>query len=103
MTRHVDKPWGGEEIFAHTDRYVGKILTVRAGQALSVQYHVSKDETMRVLEGRCELHLGREPGSRELEVLTMEPGTMLHLSPGSRLTPLARDTAQRLGIQLVRG
>lgn len=82
MTRHVDKPWGGEEIFAHTDRYVGKILTVRAGHALSVQYHVNKDETMRVLDGRCELHLGREPGSRELEVLTMEPGTAVHIRPG---------------------
>ena len=42
MTRFVEKPWGGEEVFAETERYVGKILTVRAGQALSLQYHVQQ-------------------------------------------------------------
>lgn len=82
MTRSVEKPWGGEEIFAETDRYVGKILTVRAGQALSVQYHRVKDETMRVLDGRCELHVGRQPGSQELEVVEMVPGTSYRIRPG---------------------
>ena len=82
MTRSVEKPWGGEEIFAETDRYVGKILTVRAGQALSVQYHRVKDETMRVLDGRCELHVGGRPGSQELEVVEMVPGTSYRIRPG---------------------
>ena len=36
--RKVDKPWGYELIFAHTDRYAGKILHVDPGQALSLQY-----------------------------------------------------------------
>lgn len=82
MTRFVEKPWGGEEIFAETDRYVGKILTVRAGHALSVQYHRVKDETMRVLDGSCELHLGRQPGSPELDVVRLEPGTSVRIQPG---------------------
>jgi mannose-6-phosphate isomerase len=82
MTRLVEKPWGGEEVFAETDRYVGKILTVRAGHALSLQYHEQKDETMRVLEGRCELHLGRKPGSPELDVLELGPGDVRHIAPG---------------------
>jgi mannose-6-phosphate isomerase-like protein (cupin superfamily) len=82
VTRFVDKPWGGEEIFAETDRYVGKILTVRAGHALSVQYHEVKDETMRVLDGTCELHVGREPGSRDLEIVTMTPGMSCRIAPG---------------------
>ena len=82
MTRFVEKPWGGEEVFAHSDLYVGKILTVRAGHALSLQYHVRKDETMRVLEGRCELHLGRAPGSRDLEVAVLGPGDVRHIGPG---------------------
>ncbi len=82
MKRFVEKPWGGEEIFAVTDRYVGKILTVRAGQALSLQYHVVKDETMRVLEGEGELHVGREPGSGELAVEPMREGTVHHIRPG---------------------
>lgn len=83
MTRVVEKPWGAEEVFAETDSYVGKILTVRAGCALSLQYHVHKDETMRVLEGRCELHLGRRPGSRELEVAVLGPGDVRRILPGT--------------------
>jgi mannose-6-phosphate isomerase-like protein (cupin superfamily) len=82
VTRIVEKPWGGEEIFAETDRYVGKILTVRAGQALSVQYHVVKDETMRVLEGTGELHVGKQPRSEDLEVVAMHAGTVHHIRPG---------------------
>ena len=53
--RRVDKPWGYELIFAHTDRYVGKILHVNAGQALSLQYHEVKDETLYLAEGEVEL------------------------------------------------
>jgi mannose-6-phosphate isomerase-like protein (cupin superfamily) len=82
VTRFIEKPWGGEEVFAQSELYVGKILTVRAGHALSLQYHVRKDETMRVLEGRCELHLGRGPGSRALEVSVLEPGDVRHIGPG---------------------
>ena len=51
LPRRVDKPWGHELIWAHTDRYVGKILHVKAGHLLSVQYHNVKDETMHVLAG----------------------------------------------------
>jgi len=82
VTRFVEKPWGGEEIFAETDRYVGKILTVKAGHALSVQYHVVKDETMRVLEGSCEIHIGREPGSTDLDVVRLAPGESVRIVPG---------------------
>ena len=46
VPRRVDKPWGHELIWAHTDQYVGKILHVKAGHALSLQYHEQKDETM---------------------------------------------------------
>ncbi|MEO8637102.1 MAG: cupin [Gemmatimonadales bacterium] len=56
----VDKPWGYELIWARTDRYVGKILHVKAGQVLSLQYHNLKDETMHVLSG--ELILRTRPG-----------------------------------------
>jgi mannose-6-phosphate isomerase-like protein (cupin superfamily) len=47
----VEKPWGYEIIWAHTDRYVGKILHINAGHALSVQYHEVKDETVYLLSG----------------------------------------------------
>ncbi|MEE8277621.1 MAG: cupin domain-containing protein [Thermoanaerobaculia bacterium] len=53
--RRVEKPWGYELIFAHTDRYAGKILHVNAGEALSLQYHEEKDETLYLLQGEYEL------------------------------------------------
>ena len=59
VPRRVDKPWGYELIWAHTDRYVGKILHVNAGHVLSLQYHKLKDETMHVLSG--ELILRTQP------------------------------------------
>jgi mannose-6-phosphate isomerase len=80
--RIVQKPWGSEEVFAETERYVGKILTVLAGQALSLQYHRLKDETMRVLSGRCELHLGKGPGVGDLEVHVLEEGDSRRVRPG---------------------
>ena len=49
--RTVNKPWGHETIWATTDRYVGKILHIKAGHALSVQYHNRKDETAYLLSG----------------------------------------------------
>lgn len=53
--RIIEKPWGSETIWAKTDRYVGKILHVRAGEALSLQYHQVKDETIMLLSGRATL------------------------------------------------
>lgn len=69
----VPKPWGHELIWAKTDRYVGKILHVRAGEALSLQYHRVKDETIMVLSGRLRFEffaedeplIYRELGPRE--------------------------------------
>ena len=81
-TSRVDKPWGHELIWAKTDRYVGKILHVRAGEALSLQYHRVKDETIMVLSGRMRFEFfaeGEEPRSRELE-----PREPFHIAPGLR-------------------
>ena len=54
----VDKPWGHELIWAKTDRYVGKILHIKAGHALSLQYHERKDETVFLLSGRMRFQTG---------------------------------------------
>src|SRR4029077_4456641 len=65
----VDKPWGHEKIWARTERYVGKILHIRAGEALSLQYHRVKDETIMLLAGRMQLIYfanGDPPRSRDL-------------------------------------
>jgi len=60
--RRVDKPWGHELIWAHTDRYVGKILVIEAGRRLSLQRHEIKDETILVRSGRLRLFLEDDDG-----------------------------------------
>jgi mannose-6-phosphate isomerase len=69
LPREIPKPWGSELWFAHTDLYAGKILRVRAGCRLSIQYHDAKDETSYVLSGRVIVSQGDSPGrlaTREL-------------------------------------
>ena len=70
LPRRVDKPWGHELIWAHTDRYVGKLLTIETGKRLSLQHHEVKDEWIHVLSGRLRLFLEDDAGdvvTRELE------------------------------------
>jgi mannose-6-phosphate isomerase-like protein (cupin superfamily) len=64
--RRVEKPWGYELIWAETEEYVGKLLFVRAGHALSLQYHDRKDESWLVQEGRATLELGEVGGRLDL-------------------------------------
>ncbi len=69
LPRQISKPWGSELWFAHTDRYAGKILRVRAGCRISVQYHEAKDETSYVLSGRVVVSQGdSEDGMTTLEL-----------------------------------
>ena len=77
----VDKPWGWELIWALTDRYCGKLLFVRAGEALSLQYHERKDESWLVREGRAALELGAVDGV--LEEREIGPGDAFHFPPGT--------------------
>ena len=80
MPRRVDKPWGHELWFALTDRYAGKLLHVRAGQRLSVQYHETKDETSYLLSGRLLLHRG--PSADSLVQTELEAGAVWRNEPG---------------------
>ncbi len=68
-TQRVDKPWGHELIWAHTDRYVGKILVIETGRRLSLQHHEVKDESIYVLSGRLRFSLQDEAGAIQTEVL----------------------------------
>ena len=65
-SRMVEKPWGWELIWAHTDAYAGKLLFIRSGHSLSLQFHRVKDESWYVQAGRAEIHLG-EAGNAECE------------------------------------
>jgi mannose-6-phosphate isomerase len=78
--REVSKPWGSELWFAHTDRYAGKILRVRAGCRLSVQYHEAKDETSYVLSGRVIVSQGDSADG--LTARELGPGESWRSQPG---------------------
>jgi mannose-6-phosphate isomerase len=80
--RKVDKPWGHELIWAETDRYVGKILFVRAGESLSLQFHRVKDESWLVHSGRAKLELG-SAGDPMLKEEVIGAGAAFHFQPGT--------------------
>jgi mannose-6-phosphate isomerase-like protein (cupin superfamily) len=77
----VQKPWGHETIWAHTDRYVGKILHINAGEALSVQYHERKDETVYLLSG--EMTYWVKLDGDELQDMKLEVGDAFRITPGT--------------------
>ena len=80
--RTVEKPWGNELIWAETDRYVGKILHVKKGQSLSLQFHREKDESWLVQSGRARLELGAA-GDGTLTEEVIGPGAAFHYPPGT--------------------
>jgi mannose-6-phosphate isomerase-like protein (cupin superfamily) len=82
MDERIDKPWGYELIWARTDRYVGKLIHVRRGESLSLQYHRVKDETFRVLSGRMRFRTSTPEGVSQERVL--EEGDVVHVPPGLR-------------------
>lgn len=77
--RKVEKPWGWELVWAEADDYVGKLLFVRAGESLSLQYHEVKDESWLVQEGRAKLELGEVGGT--LETFEIAPGDAYRFRP----------------------
>ncbi len=81
--RVIDKPWGAEYVWAETDRYAGKLLFVRAGHSLSLQYHERKMESMWVLAGAGTLEVDGHPQA-------ISPGNTITILPGT----LHRLTAQ---------
>lgn len=80
QVKTVPKPWGHETIWACTDRYVGKVLHIRAGHALSVQYHDRKDETVHLLSGEL---VYRVQNGDELEDMHLKAGESFRITPGT--------------------
>lgn len=76
--RIIQKPWGFEEIWAETPKYVGKYLHIHAGHRLSRQYHDVKEETIRVVSGKLLLELGT---SENLFQKTLFTGDVYHVAP----------------------
>lgn len=91
--RRVEKPWGWELIWAHADAYVGKVLFVRAGHSLSLQFHRVKDESWYVESGRAKLELG-DSGDPVLQTEVIAVGASFRFRPGTvhRVTALEDTT-----------
>jgi mannose-6-phosphate isomerase-like protein (cupin superfamily) len=77
----VEKPWGYESIWAHTNKYVGKVLHIRKDQSLSYQYHRIKDETIRLLSGAMKMDLEID-GHRS--TVSLSPGDCVHILPNMK-------------------
>ncbi|MFL5577335.1 MAG: cupin domain-containing protein [Gemmatimonadaceae bacterium] len=80
--KRVEKPWGYEIIWAHTDRYVGKVLHINAGHALSVQYHERKDETIYLLSGELKYWVKLDDDA-ELRDVRLSVGQAFRITPGT--------------------
>jgi len=91
--RRVEKPWGYELIWALTDVYCGKLVFVRAGHSLSLQFHRVKDEAWLVQSGRAKLEIG-EAGGTALHEEVIATGAAFHFGPGTvhRVTALEDTT-----------
>jgi mannose-6-phosphate isomerase-like protein (cupin superfamily) len=80
--RKVEKPWGYELIWAENEHYVGKVLFVKAGESLSLQFHRVKDESWLVQGGRAKLELG-SAGETMLKEEVIAPGATFRFRPGT--------------------
>ena len=80
--RTVEKPWGKEEIWAETDKYLGKFLYININEMLSRQYHEVKEETICVVEGILKLEIGN-PEDDDFKVAYLTPGSTFHVKPGT--------------------
>ena len=89
--RTVPKPWGHETIWAETPDYVGKILHIKAGQSLSVQFHNRKDETVYLLAGELVYRVqegdARDGGAaargESMQDVKLKRGEAFRISPGT--------------------
>lgn len=72
----VEKPWGREVWWALTDGYCAKVIEVKRGHALSLQYHKQKVETMLFLQGSGFMRVNSERRA-------VYPGMVVHVEPGT--------------------
>jgi len=79
----TEKPWGHEEIWANTSRYIGKILVIKSGHRLSRQYHRVKEETILVLEGVLTCESGPYHEGDTIHIYTMKAGEIFHVPSGT--------------------
>lgn len=80
MATRIEKPWGHELLWSHTDHYAGKILHIEAGQRLSLQFHEHKHESVLVISGTLLMNLGKDDDAR---IVVMQEGDSMDLPAGT--------------------
>ncbi len=95
MIRKIDKPWGHELIWAHTEKYAGKILHIRKGEMLSYQYHDVKDETIFLYSGLMEIDI--EDG-KERKRVVLNPGDGIRILPLTKHRMIAIEDCEVLEV-----
>ena len=82
LPRRIEKPWGFELLFAHTSKYAGKIIFVRKGHRLSLQYHERKDESMYIHVGTIQMEISIGNGHVQSSILRQ--GDSIRILPLTR-------------------
>jgi len=82
LPRKTEKPWGYELLFALTPKYAGKVIFVKQGQRLSLQYHEQKDEGIYIYEGKALLEIEGSDG--QMTATEVGPGYSVRITPGTR-------------------
>ena len=79
LPQKTEKPWGFELLFASTSRYAGKVIFVKKGHRLSLQYHEKKDESMYIYEGKALLEI--EGSNGRMVSTIVQPGHCIRIPP----------------------
>ncbi|MEK6693236.1 MAG: cupin domain-containing protein [Nitrospirota bacterium] len=95
VIKKIDKPWGHELIWAHTEKYAGKILHIRKGEMLSYQYHDVKDETIFLYSGLMEIDM--EDGKKRKRVV-LNPGEGIRILPHTKHRMIALEDCEVLEV-----
>ena len=71
-SQKINKPWGYEIVFTPKSlERVGKILFIKKGCRLSLQYHDQKEETLCLFQGKAKIWLEDKKG--QIKTLYMKP------------------------------
>ena len=78
MISTIEKPWGNEKIWAHTEKYVGKLMHINSGHRLSLQFHKKKEETILVIDGKLTIETLND---EKVHTFSIEKGERFHVYP----------------------
>ena len=77
--KHIDKPWGYENILEQNKDYVVKELFMKEGNSCSLQYHELKHETFYVLKGKLRFYVGKTKD--DLTIMELNVGECYTIEP----------------------